>query len=472
MSALALDRAFLLPRPGRLALRVGFGMVLPIVVLAFSVVKAPNLAFVWFVLLFVVLQIAAALMTTHKEILAASHSFFHRGLRRQLLLAQLIWAFGEAAVVALFVAFACPGAGVAVAASVFGSVLIVHASMALATLWLTWSYQLPFWAYILFRASPWLMRQEQSGRLAGVLGAPVYWLGGAAILIWVLVHLMVRPRLHRRLCGTMVLGSEDMLRPGRIQAYRRSGDVHRRSDQNWRWRQRLIGALLGRADVARRSERVIVARAWQVVALDAAVSITSRKRVLAAALIGTIALVMICGYYDARGEEDMSNWFAGWPYLLAVTPLYGLGLALLWAQQGAIARHTAFRAELVALGWLTLASLAAALILAGAQVALAAVLPPLRWGGREMAFTATHLHGVWLAPMLAPFAWLGVALRPRAQCTSTNPVLYLAFCAGNWLMSMVPYRESAPLFAGISLITFTVAFVLRRRWWARADLVH
>lgn len=473
MTALALDRRFVLPRPGMFLLRAGLGAVVALPMAVWLVNKGMGPVVPLFCMLFVAAQVASALTTSHKEILASSPSFFHAGLRRKLWHAQVAWALGEAAAMAAFTALAYPSAGLAIACSAIGATLAAHALMALGTLSLSWSYQLPFWINYLFYFTPWLGRAERSGRLDGVLGAPVYWIAGGVILMWLLGRELTGPRRHRGLCGTLVLGANDMLRPSRIQEYRRQGDRSRRPGVGPRWRSQLIGVLVGRADVARQKGRASAARAWQLSALNAAINITPRVRVLVLILAATVGFMVFAGYYDARDHfGTLRNWFGGILYQSAAIPFYGMGVVLLSAPHGVLSRRAAFRAELGSLMWFMLAALAGALVIAAAFAALAAVLPPVTWRGVELAFVAPRLHGLWLVPMLGPLAWLTVALRPRPQCTLTNMLIGPGFIFGHAFLTAVPYATSVPVCAAVSLLAFASAYVLRRRWWARADLVH
>lgn len=471
MSAQAFDRRFLLPRPGRLLLRIGLGVVVPLGVLVFASTKASNLELGLFTTLLAVGQVAAALAATHKEILAASPSFFHGGLRRKLLCAQYCWAACQAAAVGLFIAFTYPDAGAGVTATAFGAALAMHALLTLAVLRLSLAYMLPFGLYYLFYALPWFMRAGRAGQLDAVLAMSPAWLAGGALLMSLLAREFSRPHLHRRLCGTMVLVADDILRPGRIQEFRRQGDRNRHPGEGPRWRQHLISGLLGRADVAQREGRAVAARTWQVLALDAAVNFSTRRRVLALIAVGLVAFMVFFGYYDnMRLEGPKAHWFAGLTFQAAIFPLFGLSVVLLSAPAGLLSRRNAFRSELAVIGGLSLVSLAVGAFLSGIFAAMAAVLPPVVWHGSELVFTAPPLHCLWLGTLLAPIAWLAVAVRPRPVCTSVNVVLGPAFVAGHSLLTLVPYRTSAPISIGISVAAFAIAFWMRRRWWARADM--
>lgn len=471
MSALAFDRRFLFPRPGRLLLRIAFGVAVPLGVLALVSKDGASLALGLFTTLVAVGQVAAALAATHKEILAASPSYFHGGLRRKLLCAQYLWAAWEAAAVGLFIAFAYPDAGAGVTATAFGAALAMHALVALAVLRLPQSFMLPFGLLYLFYALPWFMRAVRTGHLDAILAASPAWLAGGALAMSVLARELAGPRLHRRLCGTMVLVADDILRPGRVQEFRRQGDRNRRPGNGPRWRQRLIGELLGRADVAQRAGRAIAARTWQVLALDAALNFSTRRRVLVLIAVGMVAFMVFFGYYDnMRLEGPKAHWFAGLVFQAAIFPLFGLSVVLLSAPAGLMSRRNAFRSELAVIAGLSLVSLAVGAFLSGLFAAMAAVLPPVVWRGSELVFTAPPLHCLWLGALLAPIAWLAVAVRPRPVCASVNVVLGPAFVAGHSLLTLVPYRTSVPVFVGISLAAFAVAFGMRRRWWAQADM--
>ena len=82
---------------------------------------------------------------------------------------------------------------------------------------------------------------------------------------------------------------------------------------------------------------------------------------------------------------------------------------------------------------------------------------------------AAPLHGIWLAPLTAPFAWLAVAVRPRPLCSLPNVAIGPAFVVGNALMTRFPYRRRFPSWIAVSLAALVSCFLLRRRWWQRAD---
>lgn len=471
MNALVFDRRLVLPRPWVLLLRAGFGVVIPLVVAGVLVSRDVGLAVPLFCALFAVGHLALAVTTSHKEVLAAGPSFFHVQLRLKVWSAQLAWALGGAMVVAGLVAAAYPGAGPAVVASSFGAALGVHALAALATLHLSWSYQLPVWSYYLFAAVGRIGALEANGRLAPVLQAYWAWLTGAGFLVWWLSRDLHRPVLHRRLCGSIVLGPDDLLRPSRLTEYRRQGDHRRGQIDSPHWRTRLIDSLFGRASAARQAGRTISARAWQLMALDAAVNVTPRRRALALGTVMVVAGMVVFGYYDSLGRMGrLDGWFAGLTYQMASLPFWSLGVAMLTPQHAAVSRRSAFLAE-VAMVWRTIVvALVAAIAMAGVYALLEAIMPHLMWRGSELQFTAPGLHGIWLVPLLGPLAWLSVAVRPRPHCSVTNFALSLGFMAGHFLMSSVPYASSAPIWIGVSAVSFVLAFLLRRRWWARADL--
>ncbi len=472
MNALLLDRRIVMPQPGRLLLLpVALWVAIPMAVLVIALTKAPNLHLSLLTTLIMVAELSAAVTIAHKQILATSPSFFHGGLRRALLRAQFAWALGEAAAVAALVALAPPGAGPAIVVTAFGAALVVHALTALVMLRLTHAYMLPFFIlYALFQL-PSVMQAGREGKLDAVLGASGWWLAGATLLLWLLARMLLRPDLHRRLCGTMVLGGVDFLRPGRVQEFKRQGERNRRPGDGPRWRQQLIAGLVGRAGAARADGRPVAARVWQLLALDAAVSFSTRRRVLAVIALLEIAAMVFFGYYDgAPRDVRLTHWFSGLLYQAALFPFYGLSSVLLSGPAVAFSRRDAFRAELSAVGALGLVSLATGSLISGAFMTLAAVMPPVTWNGCLYVFTAPPLQYLWLGPLMGPVAWLAVALWPRPVCTVVNTTLGPMFIVILLLLTLMPHRTSLPISAGISIAALGIAFVMRRRWWERADL--
>jgi hypothetical protein len=49
-------------------------------------------------------------------------------------------------------------------------------------------------------------------------------------------------------------------------------------------------------------------------------------------------------------------------------------------------------------------------------------------------------------------------------------ILGPGFIVGHALLSSVPYHISAPAVGAASLVAFGVAYLIRRRWWERADI--
>lgn len=468
MSALALDRRLLFPRPRALLARLAMGAALPLALLVLTVVYSGNAGFVLFGALFIVAQGAAAVTTAHKEVLAAGHTWFHRGLRRQILAAQLVWALLEAVAVVLFLSLTHTELDLVWLTTAFGAALCVHALIALAMLHLAWAFQLPIWLYYVYFLLPTYRHAVRVGQVDAVMATPLPWLLAAGALTWWLGRRVMSPALHRRLHGTFVLGSEDLLRPGRVQQFKRERGAHGRAGLGPAWRRRLIENLLGRATVARQSGDVRAARTWQMWALDVAVSVSTRGWVITLAFVGLLTFMLFLGYYDGR-LRGLNGWFSGLAYQWTLVPVFSLAVPLLAAGQAAVSRREGLRAEIAVLGQMTAFILACALLTAALQAALAAWLPVLHWRGVDHTYFAAPLHCIWLAPSIAPFAWLGVALRPRPLCTLSSVAVGPLFLVGHYLLIEVPHRTGVLIWIAASVAALVTAYLMRRRWWQRAD---
>ncbi|MBK7187275.1 MAG: hypothetical protein IPH86_00900 [bacterium] len=250
MNAMGLDRMLLVPRPGRLVTRMSIGVAVPLVVVIVSVFRSGSQAMALFSALFMTAQVTSAVTTSHKEIMAASPAFFQPGLRRNLLRAQFTWAAGLAVVMAVLLGAFHPDFGGMRPLLVAASVLCVHALFALATLYIPWSFQIPVWIWYLWFPARILGYRSQSGELDAVFDTAWPWLVAAVALLWLLGRSLSRPGLYRRLHGAMVLGADDLFRPGRIVAYKQQRGCHVRAGQGPAWRRRLIDRLIGRAAIA------------------------------------------------------------------------------------------------------------------------------------------------------------------------------------------------------------------------------
>ena len=467
MSAMSLR--LLAPGPRRLALRLGLGLALPVALLARSVradLPAPVHAFL---LMLAAAQAAVAVTTSHKEILAASNSWFHFGLRRGLATAQLAWALLSATTAAGVMAFVAPAGGAAMAPAAAALAALGWAFGSRATLQFSWSYQLPLWLNYVAWLQSHVMDAALAGRTDVLMAAPAAWLAAAAAVLALLARDVAAPALHRSLCGTMVLGGDDLLRPGRIQEARRLSGSRSMTGGGSRWRARLVGAFIGAAGAARHGGKPVVARSLQAVALSAAVNISARGRMLALGVVALAVFAGFAGYYDSS-HEGLPRWFGGLLYQAALVPLYGMPVVLLSLPGLEVARRRGFIAELAAVGWLALlATILSGLVLATLTV-LAAVLPPLPWQGRELAFVAPRAHGLLLPLVTAPTAWLATAVRPRPQCGLGNFAVGLSFFGAHGLLTLAPGLESIGLLAAIAVVALAAAAALRRRWWLRSDM--
>jgi hypothetical protein len=467
MNASVLERRLLAPRPGLLCGRLALGLAVPVVMLVFAVRTARVPGFGIFAAVFIAAQVACAIATAHKEILAASPSFFRPGLRRQLFMAQLAWALAVVATLAVCLRVAYPALPATWLGSTCGAALAAFALAALATLWLGWSFQLPLWLYYAFILMPAFVRAIATRRWDAALGTPVAWLAAGVLLLVLLGRTLTSRDVHRRLSGSLVLGVDDVFRPGRLRQYKSNCGGWNRAGDGPRWRQRLIAAPLRRAALAYANGKVCQGRAWQALAIDAA-SISPRARVVVLTVAGMLVMTLFFGYYDSFPSHD-SRWFAGLVYQWALFPAYGLSTALLTGATCAVSRRTGYRSELAALGWVAAMTVAAALLTAGLFAALAAVMPPLPWGGHELVFRAARPHGIWLVPLLVPFGWLAVALKPRPQSPLAAFLLGPMFIGGHAALSQLPYRVATPYCVAASALAFAAAAALRRRWWERAD---
>jgi hypothetical protein len=473
MNAMGLDRMLLVPRPGRLVTRMSIGVAVPLVVVIVSVFRSGSQAMALFSALFMTAQITSAVTTSHKEIIAASPAFFQPGLRRNLLRAQFTWAAGLAVVMAALLGAFHPDFGGLRPLMVAGSVLCVHALFALATLYIPWSFQIPVWIWYLWIPARYLGYRSQSGELDAVFDTTWPWLVAAAALLWLLGRSLSRPGLYRRLHGAMVLGADDLFRPGRIVAYKQQRGCHVRAGQGPAWRRRLIDRLIGRATIANGASRPVLARVWQLLALDIAMTVTVRSWLLVLLGLGIPVMMLSGGYIDGDSREGMLDfWFAGLVYQWASWPFFSLAAVLLTAPMTSCSRRTGIRAEVALMGRMVLLALGGSLLTAAVFKLFAAVLPPLTWNGNLVTYSAPLPHGIWLVPMLAPFAWLGVALRPQGHSSLPSVFLVMSFIWGHALLSSQPYGISVPIMAALSLVALGVAYGLRRRWWEKADLPH
>jgi hypothetical protein len=473
MNAMGLNRMLLVPRPGRLVTRMSLGVAVPLVVVIVSVFRSGSQAMALFSALFMTAQVTSAVTTSHKEIIAASPAFFQPGLRRNLLRAQFTWAAGLAVVMAVLLGAFHPDFGGMRPLMVAGSVVCVHALFALATLYIPWSFQIPIWIWYLWFPARYLGYKSKSGELDAVFDTAWPWLVAAVLLLWLLGRSLAQPGLYRRLHGTLVFGADDLFRSERMVAYRQQQSCHVRAGQGPIWRRRLIDQLFGRAVIARDRGYPVLARIRQLLALDVAMTFSVRSWLLVLLGVGIPVMMVSGGYVDGgTGEGMLDFWFAGLVYQWASWPFFSLGAVLLTAPMTSCSRRTGFRAEVALLGPMMLLALGGTLLTAAVFQLLAAVLPPLTWNGHQVTYSAPLPHGIWLVPMLAPFAWLGVALRPQGHSLLPMYFVIMFFIWGHGLLCSLPYLVSVPIMAALSLVALAVAYRLRRRWWEKADLPH
>jgi hypothetical protein len=471
MSTLSFDRRVMLPRPGRTLLRASLGLVIPLLFIVTLRLRPHDGSRDIYLMLFGVAQVAAALATGHKEILAATSAFFRPGLRSQLCAAQMIGATiaGLAAVAVGWAAL--PQTNVAALTTAFAMAVFVYAAMTLLTLHLHWSNQFTIWTTYLTPVVLELASPRRRGTAADPLAHPLPWLLGAVLLTALLARRMLSRSLQRRLSGAMVLGFEDMFRASRMQALRELRGRNARHGQGPRWRSALLKFALTRAIAARHPGREAEVRAWLLAHAGVALTISPRRRVVALYGVLMAGLVVFGGYYDnwllGNGDKGL---FAGMGYTFAAVPLVGICTAMSARLSSPSSRRTGFRSELLALAGAVGATVVLSGVLWAIYGVLATNLPTLSWLGRELTYSSPAPHLNWLMPLLAPFIWLGVALWPRPDSKLPSTMMAGAFLAGYNTILFYPNAGALLIALGLATVAGVVAFERRRRWWQRTDL--
>jgi hypothetical protein len=471
MNALRLDRRLLLPRPGRTLLRASLGLAIPVLYFLIFRLRRQDASLDLILIQFVVAQVAFALATGHKEILAATSSYFRPGLRDQLRAAQLLATAiaGLGALVAGLLLFPQPDARALT--TVFAMAVSVHAGMTLLTLHLHWSYQFTMWMYYLAVVFAGLGGLGRVGAQGEWLDHSIPSLAAAALLVTLLARRLSSRSLQRRLNGAMVLGFEDMFDTSRMRALQELRGRNARTGQGPRWRSALLDFTLARAAAAQRPGRAAEARAWLLAHAGAAMTISRRQRILAMFGVLAVGLAVFGGYYDDwRASEDKQPLYAGLVYSFAAAPLVAVCGAMNARLSSAASRRTAFRSELTALGGAIGVTIVMTGIFWAVFMVLAAQLPALAVAGRELTYTPPSPHLNWLVPLLAPFIWLGVALRPRPLSNLPATMMTVAFLIGYNTIVFYPYAGATLVVLGLAAIAGIVAFERRRRWWQSADL--
>jgi len=459
----------LLPRPEWTLLRIGVGTVIPVLVVFGLVWQGVPPQFTLIVLLMIGSQVSIALAQAQKEMLAATTSYFQPGLGRRVGQAQLFWGVVLPAATTTVFGLIARDVGTAVLGSTFGLTMIVHALMSWATLRLWWAFQLPAWMFYFFFMPMAIRKAAVVSGLLDVAQRPAIWLAIGLLALVLLVRYASSRNLQRRLHDTIVLGPEAIFNPGRVQAYKQRSRRHAQVLGGPAWRRRVLARFIRRAGAARRRGDAEGARRWQLLSANFAANVSPRPLVVPLLLLGILAMTVVFGYVQGSGSLR-GSWYSGLVYQVGLAPLFGLAMMLLAAPLDGVSRRVGFRAELAAILVTTLASAVIAILLKVFSEALAGMLPPLDWRGSVRTFTPAPLHGLWLVPLTAPFAWLALALRPRPQCALPNMFLIFGFFIGHGLMTGLPYVQTVPAYAALSVVVFAVAFWLRRRWWRRADL--
>ncbi|MFO7610104.1 MAG: hypothetical protein R6X35_13105, partial [Candidatus Krumholzibacteriia bacterium] len=304
------------------------------------------------------------------------------------------------------------------------------------------------------------------------LAHPLPWAGAAVVGLALLHWRMTSAAQHRRIYGAVVLGPDDIFRPGRVRELKELRSRHARPGQGPRWRARLVEASLVRAAAAARFGRDTAAVAWFQVYGSLAQALSRRTWVVVLLAFAVTCFGIFGGYYDgyrAPQGDDLDRWFAGLAFQWATFPLIVVCLAASGVMPLLRSRRAGFRAELLVLAWATALSALLAAVTAGIFALLESALPALPWRGAEVSFLAPRPHGVWLVPLLAPVLWLAAAARPKPYSTMPTLVMTQAFLVGHAAMTMFPYAAAVPAAVVLAVVAGVVAFRLRRRWWARGD---
>ena len=459
----------LLPRPEWTALRIVVTTAIPVLAFLALLMQGVPPQYMLIVLLMIGSQVSLAVTQGQKELLAVTASYFRPGLGRRVGQAQLFWGLAVPAMTTAIYGAVTPIATPALLGSVFGLVMVIHALMSWATFRLWWAFQLPAWAFYFFFVPMAIRKAAIADWLLRLGQYPLPWLAVGGVSLALLVRYAASRGLQRRLHDSIVLGPEAIFSPSRVQAYKQQRDRHGRSSGGPAWRTRILGRYIGRAAAARRRGDAIGAHRWQLLATGFAMHVSTRPLVMPLVALAVLAMMVVFGYMHNSGSLGPA-WYIGLAYQVGLAPLFSLAMVLLGAPLAGLSRRSGFRAELtVVLVLMGLAALTAVGLKLVSEL-LAATLPSITWSGTVRTFTAAPLHGIWLVPLAAPYAWLLVALRPRPQCSLSNMGLIAGFYVGHGLMTGLPYAVSVPAFGALSAVVFTVALLLRRRWWRQADL--
>ncbi|MFN2371411.1 MAG: hypothetical protein ABR506_09690, partial [Candidatus Krumholzibacteriia bacterium] len=329
-----------------------------------------------------VAQLALALTTAHKEMLAASFSYFQPGLRRRMGGAQLVWALACGAAAAGIVGAAHSGLGPAGIATVFATTATVYAVFALLALHLFWAFQLTWFLFYTIFLLPWLDRAAAAGGMDAFLAQPLPWVGAAVGTLALLRWRMISAAQHRRIYGAVVLGPNDIFRPGRVREMKELRSRHAHPVQGPRWRARLVEANLVRAATAARASRDAAAVAWFHVYGGLTQMLSRRTWVVVLLAVALTCFSIFGGYFDgSRSPRDggLDRWFAGIAFQWAAFPLITVCVATNGVLPLLRSRRTGFRAELMVLAWATVLSALLAAATVGIFAVLESTLPALPW---------------------------------------------------------------------------------------------
>jgi hypothetical protein len=462
------------PRPWRSLGRLAVLLAAPVAILLLFPVQGKP-ALLLFLLLFAVVQAAVTHSLGHKELLAAHVSFLQPGLRRRLATTQalrcLLAGLLTALVAGLLDARSFPPSTLPVLMAV---AMVADAIGALLTFQISWSFTLPAWLFHAFLLLPLLGRSSGDESGLAVVTGPWAWLWVPAALL-ALAGLIARTRsrkLLRSLCGSLVLGPEDLLKPGRVQSLKSARRRHDGRAGTPAWRQALVAPCLHRLSAAASEGRPVDAAAWAL-AHHAATQALPRRAWILAFLVLVATLMTLCfGYYDSRaGQDGLDRWFIGLVFGWVTAPVAVASAALVGPRLQVASRRNAHRAELRVIGLGALATTLLGLVVYGLLALLAIVLPELSVSGRVHSFVAPRPQVLLLPPLVCAGLWLAIAMWPRRGATLANLVWFQLYLVGHALLILAPAAYALPITGALTLGMALAAHGLRRRWWLGADLL-
>lgn len=369
---------------------------------------------------------ALFMATSQREFMARSFTFtlpgFRKGLFQQHVVTMGLCTFLISLVVLMQTAFGgIPEAGGARIVGAIGMCATLYALTALLV------FQSPYaslllqtvLSMVLFPATVILGRKIGHSGAVQFLEHPFIWLGGAAVMWWVLGWRLTRPGLHRHWTQEPFLSIGDIGNQQKFQAfkYARSRTPSRGSDDS-RWGLGLIQWASAKSRdlrLARKNSRALV---FEAVAIFLATTLPRSKfRFALTATLFSLA-VPIVGYLDgihvARGEETgMPGWFAvfGFFGMVSLTTVFH---HVVCSPAGLLSsRADRLRAGWIVAGALLLVLPAGSSIIWGMFKLGVEFLPVWHRNGCDVAFALPPAHLVVLPLFYLPAQLLVGVLWPK-----------------------------------------------------------